>query len=587
MKKIILFLLLLLLSSGLFAQERIVFMKSQAHVRLDGSVDIIEEIVINAEHQKIRRGLYRDIPLKRGEGIEVQGLEMDWKKHPYFKEHIPNGLRINFGNDNLIEKGQHLYRFSYKIKGMIKPFGKYDELYWNATGNDWDFSIDQAVAEVFLPQGVKALEDKISVYTGIYGSKESDVKRGGLWFWRNKPLQPHQGMTLAIPFEKGHVQFSRWQQFISFCYNHSVLLLFLVLMLMGTYGYLVWIYVGKDPAARIVRRFDPPAGVSAAFVQYLSKMEYDINTFSTTLISLIMKGALTARQDSNRDLTLIKNAFSLEQLSAEEQVVYEGLPSQKTITGKYDPEILSLSKSLKKNLKEQTGKEYFSKNQLWVWPLYLISFLYFGWWLFLYQMDPQVFGAMILFAILLCSIGNMFLKMKSLLSKFILIINILVILIFFYTVIGNKELLFVAFLLMAVSVFFTHIMKAYTQKGRAIMNEVEGFKEYLTIGEKGRVKVSDPTDSRKIFCDYLPYAVALEVENKWVESFEQILSEAEMKETLQSRGFVSTVSITSALSCMSSSVSSSCTHPRSSGGSGSGGGGCSGGGSGGGGGGGR
>ncbi|MBR3899734.1 MAG: DUF2207 domain-containing protein [Elusimicrobiaceae bacterium] len=115
------------------------------------------------------------------------------------------------------------------------------------------------------------------------------------------------------------------------------------------------------------------------------------------------------------------------------------------------------------------------------------------------------------------------------------------------------------------------------------MNEIEGFKQYLSVAESRRVSASDPLDPQKIFCDYLPYAFALGVESEWIESFDDVLTE-EKKRWAGNRGLIGTLSFHSMINSMNKSFASATT---SSGGSGSGGGGFSGGGFGGGGGGGR
>ena len=129
--------------------------------------------------------------------------------------------------------------------------------------------------------------------------------------------------------------------------------------------------------------------------------------------------------------------------------------------------------------------------------------------------------------------------------------------------------------------FFAWWIKAYTRVGRQKMDQIEGFKEYLKIGEGGRVAASNPTDAEKIFCDYLPYAYALGVEKKWISYFERTLSAEMVEKTVRSRGlYLHNMGGLGALSC-------SLGGAMSSSGSGSGGGGFSGGGCGGGGGGGR
>jgi uncharacterized membrane protein len=124
------------------------------------------------------------------------------------------------------------------------------------------------------------------------------------------------------------------------------------------------------------------------------------------------------------------------------------------------------------------------------------------------------------------------------------------------------------------------------------MDEIEGFKLYLSIAEKERFAMLNPPDKTpELFEKYLPYALALDVENQWNEQFAGVLVKATAEDGryhpawYQGRhsmsnditGFATTLS-----SSFTSAISSSSTAPGSS--SGSGGGGSSGGGGGGGGG---
>ena len=47
---------------------------------------------------------------------------------------------------------------------QIRFFEGHDELYWNVTGNGWDFAILEAVAEVRLPGEAAARE--VTYFTG-------------------------------------------------------------------------------------------------------------------------------------------------------------------------------------------------------------------------------------------------------------------------------------------------------------------------------------------------------------------------------------------------------------------------------------
>jgi uncharacterized membrane protein len=131
---------------------------------------------------------------------------------------------------------------------------------------------------------------------------------------------------------------------------------------------------------------------------------------------------------------------------------------------------------------------------------------------------------------------------------------------------------------------------APTPAGRKVLDHIAGFKHYLSITERERLDhMTPPADTPELFEKYLPYAIALGVENRWAERFAGVLAAA----AAQGRqgflwysgssnpwdnptGFAGAVG-----SSLSSTISSASTAPGSS--SGSGGGGSSGGGGGGGG----
>jgi len=149
-------------------------------------------------------------------------------------------------------------------------------------------------------------------------------------------------------------------------------------------------------------------------------------------------------------------------------------------------------------------------------------------------------------------------------------------------------------LAMMVNYLFFHLLKAPTGVGRKAMDEIEGFKRFLGATEKDRMNMLNPVEhTPQLFEKYLPYALALDVEQQWSEQFAEVLSSASVSPEQSGSGPVwysgaswnslAAAGFTSSLgSSFSDAISSSSTAPGSS--SGSGGGGSSGGGGGGGGG---
>jgi uncharacterized membrane protein len=67
-------------------------------------------------------------------------------------------------------------------------------------------------------------------------------------------------------------------------------------------------------------------------------------------------------------------------------------------------------------------------------------------------------------------------------------------------------------------------MKKPTLAGRSIMDEIKGFRQYLSVTEEDRLnRLNRPEKSPELFERYLPYALALDVENEWSEQFARIL----------------------------------------------------------------
>jgi uncharacterized membrane protein len=144
--------------------------------------------------------------------------------------------------------------------------------------------------------------------------------------------------------------------------------------------------------------------------------------------------------------------------------------------------------------------------------------------------------------------------------------------------------------LVVINFLFYRLLKSPTLSGRKVMDQIEGFKLYLSVAEKERLNLLNPPEKTpELFEKYLPYALALDVENEWSEQFAEVLAQAGERgytpawyyggsyRDVGSSRFVSNLG-----SAFAGAIASSATAPGSS--SGSGGGGFSGGGGGGGGG---
>ena len=78
-----------------------------------------------------------------------------------------------------------------------------------------------------------------------------------------------------------------------------------------------------------------------------------------------------------------------------------------------------------------------------------------------------------------------------------------------------------------VNLVFYHLLKAPTRLGRRVMDQIEGFADYLSVAEKDRMNLLNPPErTPELFERFLPYALALGVEQAWSEQFSDVLTQA-------------------------------------------------------------
>ena len=147
-------------------QERILSFDSHIDIMARGDVVVSETIRVVAAGKKIRRGIYRDFPTRYRNSLgsqvtvrfEVLEVLRDNRPEAYHTEQQSNGTRVYMGNkDVFLQPGEYTYTFVYRTDRQIGFFEKFDELYWNVTGNGWDFVIEKARAVVQLPPGAEVV----------------------------------------------------------------------------------------------------------------------------------------------------------------------------------------------------------------------------------------------------------------------------------------------------------------------------------------------------------------------------------------------------------------------------------------------
>ena len=559
----------------LAAQERITSYDSQVQIRADGSLDVTERIVVHAEGSQIRRGIYRDFPTRYRDrfgnrvrvDLEVLGVERNGVLEPWFTERMSNGIRINTGNDDFLPvPADYTYTLRYRTTRQLGFFADHDELYWNAIGTGWVFPILSGSVEVRLPTGVPISSMTAEGYTGSQGAQGSayvaEIAEAGAARYRlTQPLAPYEGFTIVLMFPKGIVreptESERTQLFLKD--NRGVLVALLGLIALVFYTVKQWRSVGRDPRKGVViARYEPREGQTPAGLRYMQRMGYDMRGFTADILALAVGGHVRIHKEDK----LFKDEWRLERdgsmASTEPSAAQRKLLSS-LFSGGRDTLVLKNTNAATVSLARQAHQKTLDTE---FHPRY-------------FRRNGKKLGVAILIAIL--TIVAAFISSGGF---------------------GIPAIVVIAGIMVVMVAVFGFLVRAPTVEGRALLDEIEGLKLYMSVAERDELKQmpgpgEPPVLDAKRYESMLPFAVALDVENKWTDKFTAAVGAAAAAQAASNMGWYSgrgpitnmgdfTSSVGSGLS---SSISSASSPPGSS--SGGGGGGSSGGGGGGGGGGGR
>lgn len=579
LRRLVVAALLMLAAVPAVSQERITLFDAAISISADGTLRVTETIEVEAQGQRIQRGILRDFPTsyrdRVGNAVRVQfdvdSVTRNGAAEAWRAERLDNGVRLRIGSANTpLPQGRHRYEIRYRTARQLGFFERHDELYWNVTGTGWTFAIDEARARVTLPRSVAAANLKGEAYTGAAGARGRDyvssVAEGAFDFRTTRQLAPREGLTIVAMFPKGIVppptRLDRVRAWIGDNTGGTVAVAGALAALLVLYWR--WYRVGRDPRpGPRFPRYDAPAGMSAAAVRFVERMKFDNRCFAAGVLGLGSRGYLTVHQNID--------AFGVERtgrdvpwLAGDKPMADALFKSGKAtvISSTYDATVAEAQRELERALQHHYADPVFRRNR----------------------------GSLVLGGFVgVVSLGvSLWLGAAPLLV--IVLVPVLIIALF----------------------AFARWMPAYTGPGRKLMDHIEGLRQYLTVAERddlARMKSlgkrswgsrastanaatpPDPTPAE--FARMLPYALALGVEKTWADRFATLLGAAAVAAAVShyyqgfdDSGTSSVGALGDSLDAMSSTVAAASSPPGSSSGSSDsgGGGGSSGGGGGGGGG---
>jgi len=507
---------------------------------------VTETIVVSAEGKRIKRGIYRDFPTRYPDrwgndyvvSFDVVAVNRDGRSEAYHTQPLSNGERVYFGRkDVFLDRGRHAYEFTYRTDGQLGFFDEYDELYWNVTGDDWEFVIEHATAVVTLPDNVPQDSIKLYGYTGVAGAQGDDYSaetdpEGRPYFETTKPLRPGEGLTISLSWmprlitrptaiERAFAQIRN--QLTTYAAGFAAVLLLI-------YYLVVWHRVGRDPEAGImIPRFKPPKGLSPAAARYVYKMGFDHRAFAAAVINMAVKGYLLIEQD-DKEFTLQKTGHADSSvLSPGERKLAKKLFTGRTAITLEKTNHATISKAvkaLKKYFDTEYHKVYFFRNSGYLAPGFIVTVVTIvGIGMATHRLGQDFMGMALWLTV--WSIGVFFLWMQRQTLMAILFTAVEVVAIVMFFNMSSTLQIGLVLTLIGVNLLFYYLLKAPTRLGRRTLDEIEGFKHYLTVAEEDRWKILNPPErTPELYERYLPYALALGVDQQWSERLADVLARA-------------------------------------------------------------
>jgi len=477
----------------------------QVTVNPDGTVEVTE--IIELRFVGAYHGINRTIPVEYNtpqglnytlllEPLSVtdgDGRELKYEQHRQgrylnFKIFIPNA-----------ENATRTVMLRYRLLDALRFFDDHDELYWNVTGDEWDVPIESSSAHIELPFGTTGL--RAIAYTGVFGSHAQDarvdIQGNAVEIQANHRLGYHEGLTVVVGWDKGFVRQpgaaarlgiflrSNWPLFLS----------------IGAFFIMLWLWWtrGRDPERdAITVQYEPPDKLTPGECGTLVDNEAAMRDITATLVDLAVKGYLTIEQ---------KDESHLLGLSHSKEYIFhlKQPPTQWASTRPHEREMLSalFDDGASTDVKLSDLQNHFYTHLPGIRDRIFDALMADGYYLHRPDTVRQAYiGAGIVIGVLIIVFGGS-LGVATGVAKLT------------WTIAGIAT--------GAVICIFGWFMPARTISGARTLARVLGFENFLGRVEADRIERLEKTP--ELFEKFLPYAMALHVEKKWVQAFAGIAME--------------------------------------------------------------
>lgn len=542
------------------ARETILSFDSNIVIKPDGTLLVTETIKVNAEGREIRRGIFRDFPMRRTDenglhhtvGFRVLEVLKNGQTEPWRRERAGDFARVYIGDANVwLDPGVYTYTLRYETTRQLLFFDNFDEIAWNVTGTQWVFPIMDVSARIILPPGAEALQT--AAYTGRFGETASDATIGEIGdqtvkFETTRSLQPYEGLTVAVGFTKGVVPEPGMlgRAFWLVVDNLGLIVLVLGVSLVALYYVSRWQAVGRDPEPGVVIPiFEPPDGLSPAALSYLFYRGFRGSAggagkaLIAALVSLGVRGRIRIADVGGKFQASVVDGPDTP-LPEGEQAVMDNLFSGSRREIRFEKAnattVRKAVSAFTSAITETHGGKYFRLNIGWVILGFLMSIAVVAGFLVLYRPREEFIVVVIFYAVAALLGSGMaaagirrirgFVPDGSAIFGWILLVLggavlfALVAVLLVVSALGPPLALLFILALAILNVTFGNMLGQVLPEGQRTLEEIEGFRLYLTVAEKERLNLQGaPNLTEDLFERYLPYAIGLGVEKPWSDAF--------------------------------------------------------------------
>ncbi len=339
----------------------ITFFRTDVTVKEDATLEVREEISVGNATSFYKYGFMRNLPIdsqdrwdrryvgeyKRDNGIRVNILEVTQDGHPAKYEQGSgygySQLRIG-EKDVPLDSSEHRFVIRYTVDSALTLGAARDVLYWNSNGHERNTPIAEAILAVHLPPAISP--ESIEVEQRVAGRGVSYPRRPETTLdriddpsasitYRATNVGPRQSLSLVVSWPAGFIHQPKLHALGRDQWMFAAPALLLL------YYLIAWFWIGPEPKpGTIVARYEPPDGLSAAAMRYITTGGSDGRSLAAVIAELAVRGCLRVEPSNGK--------YKLSRLMGDRAVESQLAPEEKSVLAAFfeDGPVLVISPSM-------------------------------------------------------------------------------------------------------------------------------------------------------------------------------------------------------------------------------------------------